>query len=45
MRGNTVTRDNSEKTACKHGHPFTDDNTRYRIHKKYGSTIRQCITC
>ena len=32
-------RPNGEKTACKYGHPFTDENTMLR------ATKRECRTC
>lgn len=40
MRGNSFSRVNAEKTHCKRGHEFTDDNT-YR----YKDGRRDCRTC
>lgn len=33
-----------EKTACKHGHKFTEDNTRWRF-RNGKLQQRECITC
>lgn len=35
---------NAAKTACKHGHPFDEENTRLTIHKD-GRLYRHCKAC
>jgi|694.fasta_scaffold39027_7 hypothetical protein len=31
------------RTKCKHGHPWTEENTRLKLHK--GKHVRECKTC
>lgn len=35
---------NASKTNCKHGHPFTPENT-YVSTTRYGTTVRACRAC
>lgn len=35
---------NRQKAVCKHGHPFTPENT-YAHHNRFGSLIRSCRLC
>lgn len=41
LRGETVTGANAAKTACKHGHPFTVENTIVLKHRN-GRHCREC---
>lgn len=43
LRGIGLSAENARKMICKHGHPFTDDNTRYAIEN--GRLRRYCKTC
>lgn len=36
---------NAAKTHCKHGHPFTPENTWHRRRKSTRRMVRQCKTC
>lgn len=36
---------NKNKTFCKHNHEFTIENTKYYNNIRYGTPMRQCITC
>ena len=36
---------NSTKTACKHGHEFTDDNTYWYVRAESGKLRRMCRRC
>jgi len=33
------------KTHCKHGHPYTAQNTRWAIDKSHGRRYRKCLDC
>lgn len=44
LRGEGVPAKNARKTHCKHGHPFTDENTSY-YSTKNGRGRRECRTC
>lgn len=48
LRGTACSALNARATHCKHGHPFTPENTYRRRHKKasgISSPGRVCITC
>lgn len=38
-------RRNAEKSACKYGHPFSPENTKYFIRKETGKPRRECKAC
>lgn len=43
LRGQGITAVNARKTHCKHGHEFTEENTRWRI--RDGRWRRVCRAC
>lgn len=45
MRGVSFSRINAEKTHCKHGHPFNEENTRYRKSPTSDRLTRVCWPC
>jgi hypothetical protein len=44
-RGNTMNRVNRSKTACKHGHPYSTENTHVVVNNRYPNGKRVCRPC